>query len=78
MSIFENLNKQNNQNNQNQQADIKYLYQQFQQNPIDFLARSNLGIPQGMTDPMQILQFLNQSGRIPQHLQGKVNQILGR
>lgn len=72
MSLFENL-QQNNQQN-----DINALYQQFQQNPIDFLARSNLGIPQGMTDPMQILQYLNNSRKIPQHLQGKVNQILGR
>lgn len=70
MSLFQNL--------QNQQNDINSLYQQFQQNPIDFLARSNLGIPQGMTDPMQILQYLNNSRKIPQHLQGKVNQILGR
>lgn len=72
MSLFQNLQNQQNNNN------VEALYQQFQQNPIDFLARSNLGIPQGMTDPMQILQYLNNSKKIPQHLQGKVNQILGR
>lgn len=71
MSIFDALAS-------NQNVDINALYQQFQLNPIDFLAKSNLGIPQGMNDPMQILQYLNNSNKIPQHLQGRVNQILGR
>lgn len=69
-------NMQNQGQPQQSGPNINELYQQFRQNPVEFLAKSNLGIPQGMTDPMQILQFMNSNGRIPPQLQGQVNQFL--
>ena len=61
---------------QQQQPDINQLYQQFMQNPMQYLTGFNL--PQGMTNPQQIVQFLADSGRIPPMLQGRVNAMLGR
>lgn len=59
-----------------QNPDINQLYQQFMQNPMQFLSRLNL--PQGMTSPQQIVQYLADNGRIPPMLQQRVNAMLGR
>ena len=75
MSIFENLNKQN---NQKQQADMNTLFQQFCGNPLEFLIKSKLNIPQNVSDPRQIVQYLANTNQIPQQLQQRVNQMLGR
>ena len=58
------------------QPDINQLYQQFMQNPLQYL--SGLNIPKELTSPQQIVQFLADSGRIPPMLQGRVNAMLGR
>ena len=58
------------------QPDINELYQQFMQNPMKFL--TGLNLPQGMTSPQQIVQFLADNGKIPPMLQQRVNAMLGR
>lgn len=68
MSLFQNL--------QNQQNDINSLYQQFQQNPMEFLLKSRLNIPQGMSNPQQILQHLSATGQVPTQYRQQVNQLL--
>ena len=45
------------------------MFQNFMQNPMSYLAGMN--IPQGMSDPNQIIQQLMNSGRINQ---GQYNQ----
>lgn len=59
-----------------QQPNLQQLYQQFIQNPIKYL--TNLGIPDGMSDPSQIVQFLAQNNRIPPMLMGRVNSMLAK
>lgn len=54
--------------------DMNALYRQFQQNPTKYL--TNLNIPQGLTDPEQIVRYLAQNGKIPPMLQGRVNAML--
>lgn len=59
-----------------QQPDMNQLYQQFMQNPLQYLM--GLNIPQGLTTPQQIVQYLADNGKIPPMLQGRVNAMLGR
>ena len=58
------------------QPDINQLYQQFMQNPMQYLTGMN--IPKELTAPQQIVQYLADNGRIPPMLQGRVNAMLGR
>lgn len=59
-----------------QMPDMQTLYNQFRQNPIKYLTGMN--IPQGMSNPEQIVRFLAQNNKIPPMLQGRVNAMLGR
>ena len=59
-----------------QQPDMNQLYQQFMQNPMQYLTGMN--IPKELTTPQQIVQYLADNGRIPPMLQGRVNAMLGR
>lgn len=74
MSIFESLKgpKQQQQNN----VDINALYQQFQKNPVDFLIRSRLRIPEGVNSPQQILQYLSNTNQIPPQYKQQAAQML--
>ena len=58
------------------QPDINQLYQQFMQNPMQYLMGMN--IPKELTTPQQIVQYLADNGRIPPMLQQRVNAMLGR
>lgn len=59
-----------------QQPDMNQLYQQFAQNPLQYLM--GLNIPRELTTPQQIVQYLADNGKIPPMLQGRVNAMLGR
>ena len=59
-----------------QQPNINQLYQQFMQNPMQYLTGMN--IPKELTNPQQIVQYLNDNGKIPPMLQQRVNAMLGR
>ena len=61
---------------QQKQPDINQLYQQFVQNPLQFLQGMN--IPKELTTPQQIVQYLADNGKIPPMLQAKVNAMLNR
>lgn len=60
----------------NAQIDYNKLFQQFKQDPMRYL--TGLNIPQSMNSPQQIVQFLADNNRIPTHLKGYVNSLLGR
>jgi len=59
-----------------QQPDMNALYQQFAQNPMQYLTGMN--IPKELTTPQQIVQYLADNGKIPPMLQQRVNAMLGR
>ena len=61
---------------QQQQPDMNALYQQFMQNPLQYL--QGLNIPTNLTTPQQIVEYLANNNRIPPMLQGRVNAMLGR
>ena len=58
------------------QPDINQLYQQFMQNPLQFLQGFN--IPTNLTNPQQIVEYLADSGKIPPMLKNRVDAMLGR
>lgn len=59
-------------------ADINSLFQQFKKNPMEFLIKSKLNIPQNIgNDPQTIVQHLFNSGQIPKQILPRVQQMLG-
>ena len=42
------------------------MLQQFKQNPMQFLIQKKLNVPQNITDPNAILNYLLQTGQISQ------------
>ena len=56
--------------------DINALFQQFKQNPVEFLIRSKLNIPQGMSDPQQIFNHLTATGQVPKQLMPQIQQMI--
>lgn len=75
MSVFENLSRQ--QPTQ-KKSDIGTLYQQFRQNPVEFLVRSGLKIPQNVTDPLQLVQYIAQTRQVPMQYQNEIFSMLNR
>ena len=75
MSVFENLSRQ--QPTQ-KKTDIGALYQQFRANPVEFLVRSRLQIPQNVTDPQQLVQYLSQTRQVPMQYQNEILSMLNR
>lgn len=52
------------------------LMGQFRQNPIGILQQVGYQIPDGMTNPQQIVQHLMQSGQLPNERLQKAQQML--
>lgn len=73
MSLFNQLGSNAQANQQPQQMNIMQMVQQFKASPSQFLKANGKNIPDGMSDPMQIIQYLVQSGQVPV---GRYQQIL--
>lgn len=71
MSIFDTLG-------QAPQANPMQALQQLQQNPAAMLRQKGLNIPDGMTNPQQIVQHLVQSGQVSNGRLQQVMQMVGR
>ena len=68
MGLFDKLGGQNPQQ----------ILQQLQQDPVGMLKQKGLTIPQGMTNPQQIVNHLISSGQIPNARLQQVLQMVGR
>ena len=68
MGLFDKLGGQNPQQ----------ILQQLQQDPVGMLKQKGLTIPQGMTNPQQIVNHLISSGQIPNARLQQVLQMMGR
>lgn len=61
-----------------QAQDMNTLFQQFKKNPLEFLIKSKLNIPQNVgSNPQAIVQHLYNSGQIPKQILPRVQQMLG-
>lgn len=72
MSLFDSLGSQKQQAFQNPAQAL----QQLRANPAETLKMAGINIPNGMTNPQQIIQHLIQSGQVPQNRLAQVMQML--
>lgn len=49
------------------------MYQRFMQNPAQALMEAKFNVPQGMTNPNDILQHLMNTGQVSQQ---RINQVM--
>jgi hypothetical protein len=52
---------------------IMSMYQRFMQNPSQALMEARFNVPQGMTNPNDILQHLMNTGQVSQQ---RINQVM--
>lgn len=67
--------------NRSQASDVnnQKMYEEFRQNPANFLIKCGLNIPADFSgDYRAMVQHLANTGQIPPALQGRVNAMLGR
>lgn len=57
-----------------QNANLQAMYEQFKANPLRYLS----GLPSEIQTPQQAVEYLANNGRIPAHLKGRVEAMLGR
>lgn len=69
MSLFDQLGKQ-------QQMNPAQALQQIKANPAQVLKGRGINIPAGMNNPQQIIQYLVQSGQMPQNRVTQAMQML--
>lgn len=76
-NLFQQLGK--NQPSQTQQFDINKAFQNFKQNPVEYLAKANFKIPDNIpSNPQSIGQYLIQSGQLNQNMIAQAMQMMGR
>lgn len=61
-----------------QQQNPQQILQQLQQDPAGVLKQKGLTIPQGMTNPQQIVNHLISSGQVPNARLQQIMQMMGR
>lgn len=64
-------------NPQQKQPDINQMYQQFKQNPLQYLAKAKMNIPASVgSNPDDIGRYLMQSGQINNGLLTRIKQLM--
>jgi len=63
---------------QQSQPDPRQGYQQMMQDPSGFFAPLGLNIPAGMNDPQEIINYLRNSGQIPDNMFSTAMNIFNR
>ena len=74
MSLFESLGRSQ---QRQQPMSTQDAIRQLQQNPQATLQQSGMSIPDGMTDPQQMVNHLIQTGQVPQNRVTRAMQMLG-
>lgn len=65
--------------NPQNQPDMNAMFESFKKNPMEFLTRARLNIPEGMSgNPQAIVQHLMQTGQVPRQLMPRVQQMFRR
>ena len=72
MGVFENLGQKPQQSNPMQ------MLQQLRSNPVSMLKQAGYNIPEGMNNPQQMVNYLLQSGQVPQARYQQAMQMLNR
>lgn len=74
MGLFDSLSKEK---KQGMQTPMQML-QDLKYNPVNTLSQAGYTIPDGMNDPMQIVQHLVTSGQVTQKRYSQIMQMMGR
>ena len=61
-----------------QQLNPMQMLQQLRSNPMGMLKQAGYSIPDGMSNPQQMVNYLIQSGQVPQSRYQQVMQALNR
>lgn len=61
-----------------QQLNPMQMLQQLRSNPMGMLKQAGYNIPDGMSNPQQMVNYLIQSGQVPQSRYQQVVQALNR
>lgn len=72
MGVFDSLGQKPKQLNPMQ------VLQQLRSNPVSVLKQAGYNIPEGMNNPQQMVNYLLQSGQVPQARYQQAMQMLGR
>lgn len=78
MSLFDSLDKGNQKQGQSAQMKAQQAIAQLQGDPIGVLQQIGLNIPQGMTNPQQIVQHLVQTGQVSHGRFAQAMQMMGQ
>lgn len=73
MSLFDSLGQRQTPQQMNPQEALA----QLRANPAGILKNAGLNVPNGMTDPTQIIQYLVQSGQVTNPRLQMIQQIAG-
>lgn len=66
----------NTQQTTQQMPNIGEMFQKFKQNPVEYLMRGKLNIPDNIgNNPQNILQYLVQSGQVSQQMMNQAQAI---
>lgn len=79
MGLFDTLNGgQGQPARQGEPFDYNRAYQEFRGAPGQFLNKAKLGIPEDIDDPNQMLNYLEQSGKVPPAMMNMAKAIAPR
>lgn len=60
------------------QGNTMQMLSQLRQNPMQFLQRAGMRVPQNLNDPNQIIQYLMNSGQVSQQRYEQARQIAAK
>ena len=60
------------------QVNPMQMLSQLRQNPMQFLQRAGMRVPQNLNDPNQIIQYLMNSGQVSQQRYEQARQMAAR
>lgn len=65
--------------NTKSQPDMNAMFENFKKNPMEYLVKARLNIPEGMSgNPQAIVQHLMQTGQVPRQLMPQIQQMFRR
>lgn len=77
MSLFNQLGRRQAPPQQRQAPNPMQMMQELRANPASFLKKAGLDIPEGMSDPQQMVNHLMQSGQVSQSRYQQAVQMMG-
>jgi hypothetical protein len=78
MSLFQQLGQQGQQPRQEKQQDPRQALNEIKADPASFLKQAGLSVPEGMTDPQQMVWHIIDSGQVRGPRAQFARRLMGR